>query len=103
MLHTLDQARALPNSLSPMIAETRAMMEILPLNVFHVCPLADSNRQFRLDRRVGKGAPSRRAHHPGPDARPEWWARRRTRSRPSALPTLRAKVPDCRLRPAKNL
>src|SRR3954467_13310709 len=39
-------------------------------------------------RRVGKGAPSRRAHHFFPDAR-RWWARHRTRSRPAALPTLR--------------
>src|SRR4051812_4368053 len=32
----------------------------------------------------------RRAHHLDPDARSEWWARRRTHSRPVSLPTLRS-------------
>src|SRR5947199_4267046 len=39
-------------------------------------------------RRVGKGASSRRAHHIEQCAR-RWWARLRTHSRPTALPTLR--------------
>src|SRR4051812_30782759 len=46
--------------------------------VFDVAP--------HLNGRVGEGAPSRRAHHLGPDRRTEWWARGRPHSRRPLCP-----------------